>query len=83
SQAIATVQGLLGGQVDPNADYLANKDATTQSLAAQVVDKLGTFATSGAIDASTVRNALNAMVTKGSVSSITQDDLTAQAKKPV
>lgn len=82
SQAIAVVQGLLGAQVDPNADYLANKDTATQSLAAQVVDKLGTFATSGAVDVSTVRNALNAMVAKGSVASVTQEDLAAQAGKP-
>ncbi|HEM7888123.1 TPA: hypothetical protein U2Q27_001714 [Burkholderia cepacia] len=83
SQAIAAVQGLLGGQVDPDADYLANKDAATQSLASQVVDKLGSFATSGTIDASAVRNALNAMVAKGSVVSVTQDDLATQAGKPV
>lgn len=83
SQAITAAQGLLGSQVDPNADYLANKDAETQSLAAQIVDKLGTFSTNGAVDAATVRNALNAMVAKGSVSAITQDDLAAQASKPV
>lgn len=83
SQAIATVQELLGAQVDPNADYLADKDAATQSLAVQIVDKLGTFSTNGAVDAVTVRNALNAMVAKGSVTSITQDDLAAQASKPV
>ncbi|WP_441459807.1 hypothetical protein [Burkholderia thailandensis] len=82
SQALAAVQGLLGAQVDPNADYLANKDAATQSLAVQIVDKLGTFSTNGAVDAATVRNALNAMVAKGSVTSVTQDDLAAQASKP-
>ncbi|MBU9205553.1 MULTISPECIES: hypothetical protein [Burkholderia cepacia complex] len=83
SQAIATVQGLVGAQVDPNADYLANKDAATQSLATQIVDKLGTFSTNGAVDVATVRNALNAMVAKGNVSAITQDDLASQASKPV
>ncbi|WP_322041468.1 hypothetical protein [Burkholderia diffusa] len=83
SQAIAAVQGLLASQVDPNADYLANKDAATQSLAVQIVDKLGTFSTNGAVDAVTVRNALNAMVAKGSVTSVAQDDLAAQASKPV
>ncbi|RQU31024.1 hypothetical protein DF147_31430 [Burkholderia cenocepacia] len=83
SQAIAAVQILLGNQVDPNADYFANKEATTQALAAQIVDKLGTFATHGAVDAPTVRNALNAMVAKGSVTAITQGDLATQAAKPV
>ncbi|CAB5302458.1 putative lipoprotein [Burkholderia multivorans] len=83
SQAVAAVQSLLGKQVDPNADYFANNDATTQALAAQIVDKLGTFAAHGAVDAPTVRNALNAMVAKGSVTAITQDDLATEAAKPV
>ncbi|HIE5949126.1 hypothetical protein [Burkholderia cepacia] len=83
AQAVAAVQGLLGGRIDPNADYLVNNDTATQSLAAQIVDKLGTFATNGTVDAATVRNALNAMVAKGSVASITQDDLAAQAGKAV
>ncbi|KVK94150.1 hypothetical protein [Burkholderia cepacia] len=83
TQAVAAVRGLLGGQVDPNADYLANKDAATQSLAAQIVDKLGAFATNGTLDSATVRNALNAMVAKGNVGSVTQDDIAAQAGKPV
>lgn len=82
-QAIAAVQNLLGKQVDPNADYLANSDAATQALAAQIVDKLGTFSVKGAVDAATLRNALNAMVAKGSVTEITQDDLATQAAKPV
>ncbi|HGF2961853.1 hypothetical protein QZM53_09550 [Burkholderia multivorans] len=83
SQAVTAVQSLLGKQVDPNADYFANNDATTQALAAQIVDKLGTFAAHGVVDAPTVRNALNAMVAKGSVTAITQDDLATQAAKPV
>ncbi|MBU9283779.1 MULTISPECIES: hypothetical protein [Burkholderia] len=83
TQAIAAVQQLVGGQVDPNADYLANHDTATQTLAARVVDTLGTFAANGAVDAATLRNALNAMVSKGSVTAITQDDLATQAAKPV
>ncbi|RSB88106.1 hypothetical protein EGT47_04630 [Burkholderia cenocepacia] len=83
SQAVAAVRSLLGKQADPNADYFANNDATTQALAVQIVDKLGTFATHGAVDTTTVRNALNAMVAKGSVTAITQDDLATQAAKPV
>ncbi|KVG12483.1 hypothetical protein [Burkholderia thailandensis] len=83
AQAIAAVQGLLGGQIDPDADYLANKDAATQSLATQIVDKLGAFAANGTLDSATVRNALNAMIAKGSVASVTQDDLAAQASKAV
>ncbi|KVK80986.1 hypothetical protein WJ47_11940 [Burkholderia ubonensis] len=83
TQAIAAVQGMLGSQVDPNADYVAGNDTATQSRAAQVVDKLGTFATRGVVDAATVRNVLNAMVTKGDIASITPDDVAAQATKPV
>ncbi|HHT8994854.1 TPA: hypothetical protein ACT5B2_005418 [Burkholderia cenocepacia] len=83
SQAIAAVQGLIGRQVDPDADYLANHDTATQTLAAQAVDTLATFATSGAVDAATLRNALNAMVAKGSVTAITHDDLATQAAQPV
>ncbi|KWF17595.1 hypothetical protein [Burkholderia pseudomultivorans] len=83
TQAISAVQGLLGSQVDPNADYVAGNDTATQSHAAQVVDKLGTFASHGTVDTATVRNILNAMVAKGDIASITQDDVTAQATKPV
>ena len=83
SQAIAAVQGLIGSQVDPDADYLANHDTATQTLAAQAVDTLATFATNGAVDAATLRNALNAMVAKGSVTAITQNDLATQAAQPV
>ncbi|EKS9844507.1 hypothetical protein QDD82_005361 [Burkholderia cepacia] len=83
TQAISAVQSLLGSQVDPNADYVAGNDTATQSRAAQVIDKLGTFATHGAVDAATVRNALNAMVSKGDIASVTQDDVAAQATKPV
>lgn len=83
TQAISAVQGLLGSQVDPNADYVAGNDTATQSRAAQVVDKLGAFANHGAVDAATVRNALNAMVAKGDIASVTQDDVAAQATKPV
>ncbi|RQP34148.1 hypothetical protein [Burkholderia ubonensis] len=83
TQAISAVQGLLGSQVDPNADYVAGNDTATQSRAARVVDKLGAFATHGAVDAATVRNALNAMVAKGDIASVTQDDVAAQATKPV
>ncbi|WP_186110844.1 hypothetical protein [Burkholderia gladioli] len=83
AQALAAVQSLVGGQVDPNADYLANQDASTQALAQAVVDKLGTFATNGAVDSATLRNALNAMVAKGSVSSVTSQDVAAQATRPV
>ncbi|WP_186136273.1 hypothetical protein [Burkholderia gladioli] len=83
SEAIAAAQGLLGSQVDPDADYLAGSDAATQSLAAQIVDKLATFATEGTVDAATVRNALNAMVAKESIAAVTQDDVAAQASRPV
>ncbi|MBU9341695.1 hypothetical protein FOC27_10225 [Burkholderia multivorans] len=83
TQAIAAVRRLLGSHVDPNADYVAGNDTATQSHAAQVVDKIGTFASHGAVDTATVRNVLNAMVAKGDIASITQDDVAAQATKPL
>ncbi|MDA0571731.1 hypothetical protein [Burkholderia gladioli] len=83
AQALAAVQSLVGGQVDPNADYLASQDTSTQALAQAIVDKLGAFATNGTVDRATLRNALNAMVAKGSVSSVTSQDVAAQATKPV
>ncbi|WP_124083977.1 hypothetical protein [Burkholderia gladioli] len=83
AQAVAAVQGLLGGQIDPDADYIASQDGSTQALAQAVVDKLGTFASNGTVDSATVRNVLNAMVAKGSVSSVTSQDVAAQAANPV
>ncbi|WP_414442415.1 hypothetical protein [Burkholderia sp. 22PA0106] len=83
AQAVAVVQGLIGSQIDPNADYVANHDATTLALAQQIVDKVGSFSTNGTIDGTTQRNVLNAIVAKGSVTSVTSQDVAAQAGKPV
>ncbi|GAB7535750.1 hypothetical protein [Burkholderia sp. 3C] len=83
AQAVAAVQSLIGSQIDPNADYVAGHDATTTALAQQVVDKVGSFSANGAVDGATLRNVLNAIVVKGSVTSVTSQDIATQAAKPV
>jgi hypothetical protein len=78
----AVSRQLLGGTRNPNADYIANRDTESATLAMQVVDTLGTFASGGVIDGVTTRNVLNAMTAKGSIT-VTADDVSAQAKRPV
>ncbi|WP_174423099.1 hypothetical protein [Cupriavidus basilensis] len=82
AQATAAVTALLGG-TDPNADYVATSDSATLAKAIAVVDKLTSFASGGVVDAATVRNALNAIVAKGDIASVTAADVQAQATKPV
>lgn len=83
AEAIAAVQALLGGPVDPSANYVANGDAGTATIAAQIVDKITSMAPSGAADSATVRSVLNAIIAKGDVASVTQADVDTQAAKPV
>jgi hypothetical protein len=83
AQATAAVQTLIGSTIDPNADYVAGGDTATSSLATQIIDKMTSFATNGALDPAAVRNVLNAIVTAGNVASVTQADVDAQASKPV
>lgn len=83
AEAIAAVQGLFGGTLDLNADYVANGDVTTSAIAVQLVDKLTELATDGKIDVDTIRKVLNAIVTKGDIASVTQSDVDAEAAKPV
>jgi len=82
-EAIAAVQALLGGPVDPTANYVASGDATTAANASQIVDKITALAVNGTADIATVRNVLNAIVAKGDVASVTQADVETQAAKPV
>ncbi len=83
TQATAAVAQLLGGNVDPNADYIASSNAATASTASAILDKLTSFATNGVVDAATVRNTMNAIVAKGDVASVTLTDVQTQAAKPV
>jgi len=83
AEAIAAVQALLGGPVDPSANYVANGDASTATVAAQIVDKITSLAPNGSADAATVRSVLNAIVANGDVASVTKADVDAQATKPV
>ncbi|HDR9056194.1 TPA: hypothetical protein QDB02_003958 [Burkholderia vietnamiensis] len=54
------MHGRLGKQADLNADYVAKNDATSQALAARIVDTLDMFAARGAVDVPTVCNVLKA-----------------------
>lgn len=83
AEAIAAVQNLLGAQIDLASDYVANGDATTLAKASQIVDKITSLAANGNVDAAAARNALNAVIAKGDVASVTQADVDAQASKPV
>ena len=83
AEAIAAVQKLLGAQIDPASDYVANGDVTTLAKASQIVDKITSLAATGNVDAAAARNTLNAIIAKGDVVSVTQTDVDAQAAKPV
>lgn len=80
-QATAAVSQMLGG-VDPNADYVAAGDSITSTMAQTIVNTLTSFATNGAVDATTNRNALNAMVATNSPT-VTVAQVQAQAGRPV
>jgi hypothetical protein len=85
SQAAAeqAVASLLGGKVNLKDDYIANGDSNTSAFAAQVVDKVVEFAKADRGDTDTVRAVMNAIVTKGGVTPVTQADVDAARAKPV
>ncbi|SCV02126.1 putative lipoprotein [Cupriavidus necator] len=85
SQAAAeqAVASLLGGKVSLKADYIANGDSNTSAFAAQVVDKVVEFAKADRGDTDTVRAVMNAIVTKGGVTTVTQADVDAARAKPL
>jgi len=82
AEAVRAVQALLGSNVDPGADFVANGDASTAAKAIAIIDTVTSLAKNGKADAATVRNVLNAMVAKGDVA-VTQADVDAQAAKPL
>jgi len=81
-EAVRAVQALLGSNVDPTADFVANGDAATTAKAIAIIDTITSLAKDGKADATIVRNVLNAMVTKGDVA-VTQADVDTQAAKPL
>lgn len=85
SQAAAeqAVVSLLGGKVNLKDDYIANGDSNTSAFAVQVVDKVVEFAKAGRGDVDTVRAVMNAIVTKGGVTAVTQADVDAARAKAV
>lgn len=85
SQAAAerAVVTLLGGKVNLKDDYIANGDSNTSAFAAQVVDKVVEFAKAGRGDVDTVRAVMNAIVTKGGMTAVTQTDVDTARAKPV
>ncbi|WP_420993622.1 hypothetical protein ACKI2N_015725 [Cupriavidus sp. 30B13] len=83
AEAIAAIRALLGSQVDPMANYVADGDAATATAASQIVDKVTAFASAGKADPATIRHVLNAILAKGDIASVTQADVDTQASKPV
>lgn len=84
SQADATtaVQSLVGGSVDPNADYVSDGDAGTATTAASMVSHMTALAGQGPISWSQVQATMNAYGAKGNVNGVQQSDVDAQLANP-
>lgn len=80
--ATKAVVSFVGGAVNLKDDYIANGDSTAQAFAMQVVDKVAQFAKNGEANADTVRGLMNAIVLKGGVENVTQEDVDTLAAKP-
>jgi hypothetical protein len=78
-QATTAVQAVIGSSVDPGADYVANADSKTASLASQVVSTMLGYAASGTLAPAAARNVLNAIVATGSPAAVTPAAVLAQA----
>jgi hypothetical protein len=78
-QATTAVQAVIGSSVDPGADYVANGDSKTASLASQVVSTMQGYAASGTLAPATARNVLNAIIATGSPAAVTPAAVLAQA----
>lgn len=78
-QATTAVQALTGSSVDPNADYVANGDSQSASLASQVVSTMQKYAANGALAPAAATNVLNAIVATGSPAAVTPAAVLAQA----
>lgn len=81
-QAKQAVQNLVGGSVDPNADYVSNGDSGTASVAASMVSHMTALAGQGAISWSQVQATMNAYAAKGNVAGVQQSDVDSQLANP-
>lgn len=78
-QATTAVQTVIGSSVDPGADYVANADSKTASLASQVVSTMVGYAANGTLAPTMARNVLNAIVATGSPAAVTPAAVLVQA----
>ena len=78
-QATTAVQAVTGSSVDPGADYVANADSKTASLASQVVSTMVGYAANGKLAPTMARNVLNAIVATGSPAAVTPAAVLVQA----
>lgn len=81
-QAKQAVQNLVGGSVDPNADYVSNGDSGTASVAASMVSHMTALAGQGAISWAQVQATMNAYAAKGNVAGVQQSDVDSQLANP-
>ncbi|WP_256731021.1 hypothetical protein [Ralstonia pickettii] len=80
-KAVAAVQNLVGGNVDPNTDYIASGNAQTSAIAASMVSHLASLGGQGPIAWSQVQATLNAIAAKGTME-VQQSDVDAQLTNP-
>jgi hypothetical protein len=79
ADATTAVQGVAGTGVDPAADYVANGDTHSASLAAQVVGTMQAYAANGTVTPAIGINVLNAIVAAGTLAAVTPASVLAQA----
>ena len=80
-KAVAMVQSLVGGNIDPNADYIASGNTQTSAIAASIVSHLTSLGGQGPIAWSQVQATLNAIAAKGTTE-VQQSDVDAQLTNP-
>jgi hypothetical protein len=81
-QATQAVQDLVGGKVDPNADYISGSDTGTASVAAGMVSHMTALGGQGAISWSQVQATMNAFASRGNITGVQQSDVDAQLANP-
>jgi hypothetical protein len=81
-QATASVQQLVGSNVDPNADYVASGDTNTTSVAASMVSHMTALGGQGTLSWAQVQATMNAYVVSGSIIGVQQSDVDAQLANP-
>jgi len=73
---------LFGVDANVTGDYIAGNNPATATVAMQLVDKIGQLARNGNVDAATTRAVMNAVVAKGGIAAVTQDDVDQQLRRP-